>query len=52
MLSQGIYLKSETSPLFENIQLTQIIPALVERAWRVGNLQALEEFETQMTNYK
>ncbi|MGJ5676458.1 MAG: Uma2 family endonuclease [Nostochopsis sp.] len=52
VLSQGIYLKSDTSPHFENIQLTQIIPALVERAWQVGNLQALEEFETQMTNDK
>jgi Uma2 family endonuclease len=52
VLSQGIYLRSDTSPHFENIQLTQIIPALVERAWQVGNLQALEEFETQITNNK
>ncbi|WP_026731582.1 Uma2 family endonuclease [Fischerella sp. PCC 9605] len=45
LLSQGIYVKSDTSAIFENIQLTQIIPALVERAWQVGNVQALEEFE-------
>jgi Uma2 family endonuclease len=45
LLSQGIYVKSDTSTIFENIQLTQIIPALVERAWHVGNVQALEEFE-------
>ncbi|WP_315791680.1 Uma2 family endonuclease [Fischerella sp. JS2] len=50
LLSQGIYLKSDTSPHFENIPLTQIIPALVERAWQVGNVQALEEFEIQITN--
>ncbi|RAM51956.1 MAG: Uma2 family endonuclease [Hapalosiphonaceae cyanobacterium JJU2] len=50
VLSQGIYLRSDTSPHFENIPLTQIIPALVERAWQVGNLQTLEEFEIQITN--
>jgi Uma2 family endonuclease len=44
LLSEGIYLKSNSSPNFENIQLTQIIPALVERAWQVGSFQALEEF--------
>ncbi|MER3493120.1 MAG: hypothetical protein C4323_12780 [Mastigocladus sp. ERB_26_2] len=47
LLSQGIYLKSDTSPHFKNIQLTEIIPALVERAWQVGNVQALEEFTAQ-----
>jgi hypothetical protein len=25
--------------------ITQIIPAVVERAWQVGTVQALEEFE-------
>jgi Uma2 family endonuclease len=45
LLSEGIYLKSDTSPLFENIQLTEIIPTVVERAWQVGSFQALEEFE-------
>ncbi|RUR72682.1 Uma2 family endonuclease [Chlorogloeopsis fritschii PCC 9212] len=44
LLSEGIYLKSDISPNFANIQLTQIIPALVERAWQVGSFQALEEF--------
>ncbi|MBF2005214.1 MAG: Uma2 family endonuclease [Chlorogloeopsis fritschii C42_A2020_084] len=44
LLSEGIYLKSDSSPNFANIQLTQIIPALVERAWQVGSFQALEEF--------
>ncbi|MBD2451274.1 Uma2 family endonuclease [Nostoc sp. FACHB-152] len=45
VLSDGIYLISDTSPLFEDIPIKQIIPTFVERAWQVGNLQALEEFE-------
>lgn len=45
VLSNGIYLISDTSPLFEDIPIKQIIPTFVERAWQVGNLQALEEFE-------
>lgn len=28
--------------------LVEIIPALVERAWQVGNLQVLEEFEAMI----
>jgi Uma2 family endonuclease len=45
LLTQGQYTKSDTSPTFANIPLTQIIPATVERAWQVGSVQALEEFE-------
>jgi Uma2 family endonuclease len=45
LLTQGQYIKSDTSPTFANIPLTQIIPATVERAWQVGSVQALEEFE-------
>ncbi|MCX7592270.1 MAG: Uma2 family endonuclease [Fischerella sp.] len=51
LLSQGIYVKYDTSAIFENIKLTQIIPALVERAWQVGNVQALEEFTAVMGNW-
>ncbi|MBD2435094.1 MULTISPECIES: hypothetical protein [Fischerella] len=47
LLSQGIYLKPDTSPHFENIQITEIIPALVELAWQVGNVQASEELTAQ-----
>jgi hypothetical protein len=28
--------------------LVQIIPGVVERAWQVGSLQALEEFEAMI----
>lgn len=45
LLRDGKYLNSDSSPTFPNIPLTQIIPATVERAWVVGSLQALEEFE-------
>jgi Uma2 family endonuclease len=44
-LREGKYVKSNTSPIFPNIPLTQLIPATVERAWQVGSVQALEEFE-------
>jgi Uma2 family endonuclease len=44
-LKDGSYVKSDTSPTFPNIPVTQIIPATVERAWQVGSVQALEEFE-------
>jgi Uma2 family endonuclease len=45
LLRDGNYIKSDTSPTFPNIPLTQIIPTVVERAWQVGSVQALEEFE-------
>lgn len=45
VLNEGIYLSSDISPLFEDIPIKEIIPRFVERAWQVGNLQALEEFE-------
>ncbi|NJR38328.1 MAG: Uma2 family endonuclease [Leptolyngbyaceae cyanobacterium CSU_1_4] len=48
VLSDGKYEVSETSPLFPNLAIAQIVPAVVERAWQVGNLQALEELEAQI----
>jgi Uma2 family endonuclease len=45
LLRDGKYVKSITSPSFPKVSLTQIIPATVERAWQVGSVQALEEFE-------
>jgi Uma2 family endonuclease len=46
LLFQGDYIKSNTSPILENLQLTEIIPRIIKRAWEVGSYQALEEFET------
>ncbi|MEH2113774.1 Uma2 family endonuclease [Nostoc sp.] len=45
LLSDGHYIESDRSPNFPNIPLTQIIVATVERAWQVGTVQALKEFE-------
>lgn len=45
LLRDGEYVNSDFSPTFAKIPLTQIIPATVERAWQVGSVQALEEFE-------
>ncbi|MCD8486428.1 MAG: Uma2 family endonuclease [Desertifilum sp.] len=43
------YCSVETSPTFANLPLKQLIPDTVERAWLVGTVQALEEFETEIT---
>ncbi len=45
VLREGKYVKSDSSPTFPELSITQIIPAVVERAWQVGTVQALEEFE-------
>ncbi|QMS91685.1 Uma2 family endonuclease [Nostoc edaphicum CCNP1411] len=45
LLRDGHYIESDNSPNFPNIPLTQIIVATVERAWQVGTVQALKEFE-------
>lgn len=44
LLKNGKYIKCEQSPYFEDIAITQIIPATIERSWQVGSFQALEEF--------
>lgn len=44
LLQEGKYLESNISPIFPNVPIAQIIPAVVERAWQVGSVQALEEF--------
>ncbi|MEG4507091.1 Uma2 family endonuclease [Microcoleus sp. F6_B4] len=46
LLQDGEYVESDVSPNFPEIAIAQLIPATVERAWQVGNLQALEEFES------
>lgn len=44
LLQDGRYIESNTSPTFADIAITQIIPRVVERAWQIGTVQALEEF--------
>ncbi|MDZ8189720.1 MAG: Uma2 family endonuclease [Nostoc sp. ChiSLP02] len=48
LLKDGKYIKSDTSPNFEDIAITQIIPATVERSWQVGSFQALQELEAMI----
>jgi Uma2 family endonuclease len=47
LLSDGQYSISNTSAIFSKIAISEIVPALVERAWEVGSVQALEEFEAR-----
>jgi Uma2 family endonuclease len=49
LLRDKKYVKSDSSPTFPEIDITQIIPATVQRSWVVGNLQALEEFESSLS---
>ncbi|MBD2308548.1 Uma2 family endonuclease [Chroococcidiopsis sp. FACHB-1243] len=52
LLRNGEYIESNTSPIFPQISLNQIISATVERAWQVGSVQALEEFEEAIATYQ
>ncbi len=45
LLRNKKYFKSDVSPTFPKIPLTQLIPAAIERSWQVGTVQALEELE-------
>lgn len=49
LLQAGKYVESNISPIFPNVPIVQIIPAVVERAWQVGSVQALEEFAATLT---
>jgi Uma2 family endonuclease len=48
LLQNNKYTKSDTSPNFPEINISQIITTTVERSWVVGNLQALEELEDSL----
>lgn len=48
LLQNNNYIKSDISPTFLNIAITQIIPTIIERNWQVGHFEALEEFETMI----
>ncbi|HBL58394.1 MAG TPA: hypothetical protein DDZ80_07710 [Cyanobacteria bacterium UBA8803] len=50
LFRDGKYIASDSSPLFPNIPLTELIPVTVERAWQVGTVQALAEFERAIAN--
>ncbi len=50
LLQDNRYIKSNTSPNFPEINISQIITDTLKRSWIVGNLQALEELESSLTN--
>ncbi|OWY66191.1 hypothetical protein B7486_37930 [cyanobacterium TDX16] len=52
LLSNGEYIESNDSPTFPQLPLNQIISTTVERAWQVGSVQALEEFEEAIAPYQ
>lgn len=45
LLQDGEYVTAQSSPIFPEQAIAQIIPRVVERAWQVGTSQALAEFE-------
>lgn len=49
LLQAGKYIESNTSPNFPELPLIEIVPRVVERAWQVGSVQALEEFAATLT---
>jgi Uma2 family endonuclease len=48
LLRNENYVKSNISPIFPKISLTQLVPAAIERSWQVGSVQALEELEAMI----
>lgn len=48
LFQDGEYVESATSSIFPEIEIGEVIPNRVERAWKVGNLQALEELEATL----
>ncbi|MBE9017440.1 Uma2 family endonuclease [Chroococcidiopsidales cyanobacterium LEGE 13417] len=52
LLRDGEYIESNISPIFPQIPLNQLISTTVERAWQVGSVQALEEFEEAIAPYQ
>jgi Uma2 family endonuclease len=42
----GGYQEAERSGFFPDIDIQELLPQVLSRAWQVGSLQALEEFET------
>ncbi|HIK32564.1 MAG TPA: Uma2 family endonuclease [Oscillatoriales cyanobacterium M59_W2019_021] len=45
ILEDGKYRKCQRSPTFSELDLVQMIPKIVDRSWKVGSYQALEEWE-------
>ncbi|NHC34924.1 Uma2 family endonuclease [Scytonema millei] len=52
LLSNGEYTESNASLTFPQLPLNQFISTTAERAWQVGSVQALEEFEEAIATYQ
>lgn len=50
LLQNDNYVKSDYSPIFPHIPLSQIISDTIEKSWTVGTLQALEDFENEIND--
>jgi Uma2 family endonuclease len=48
LLQNGDYIESKTSPTFPDFEIGQRIAQVVDRAWKVGSCQAIEEFEATL----
>ncbi|HBE18422.1 MAG TPA: hypothetical protein DEG17_19455 [Cyanobacteria bacterium UBA11149] len=46
ILIDGEYIESNTSSIFPDLPIKNIVLTIVERSWQVGNYQALEELES------
>jgi Uma2 family endonuclease len=44
----GEYQEADRSGLFPDIDIQKLLPQVLSRAWQVGSLQALEEFEAEI----
>jgi Uma2 family endonuclease len=51
-LEDGKYIELEISPTLPEIDVAQIVPDIVERSWKVGSYQALEELEESIATFK
>jgi Uma2 family endonuclease len=51
VLQAGVYIQSKTSPLFPQLPIVEWIELSIQQAWRMGSLQALEEFEARLQTY-
>jgi Uma2 family endonuclease len=46
--NSGVYKEIDRSSLFPDIDIQKLLPQVLARAWQVGSLQALEEFEAML----
>ncbi len=50
LLQEGKYIESSNSHNFPKLAITEIVQTIIERTWKAGSFQALQEFETTLSN--